>query len=332
MFQPLTGDSDMVLRWDDSFHRARGLPAVIPTSSAASDRPATDRAASDSAVSDRTISDRYVDFSGARRIWAIGAVFGEADLLSDLHDLIGARFQPGDRIVYLGNVLGGGDVRATLAELMRFRAAVMAQPPLYLPQDIVCLRGAQEEMWHKLLQIHFAPKPRELLTWMLQRGVGATLAAYGWDAEQGFAAAEEGMVALTRWTGRLKSVVQASPGHQAWFNQIRRYAHTGLDGVLFVNTGIEPSRGLHDQRDAFWWNAFGFGAVGDTGFEHFRKLVRGYDPAGTGAAETDRTLCVDSGCGRGGPLSAACLAPDGTLLDWVEAVPNDRVVPMRAAR
>lgn len=323
----MTAESDMVLRWDDSFHRARGQTAVIPNAP-----PVSDRFASDQAVSDRAVSDRYVEFVGARRIWAIGAVFGEAALLSDLHDLIGARFEPGDRIVYLGNMLGGGDVRGTLTEFMRFRAAVMAQPPLYLPQDIVCLRGAQEEMWHKLLQIHFAPKPKELLGWMLRRGVRSTLEAYGGDADQGFAAAEEGMVALTRWTGRLKSVVQASSGHQAWFNQLRRYAQTGMHGVLFVNTGVEPSRGLHDQRDAFWWNASGFDAVRETGFEGFRKVVRGFDPTGGGATESERVLCVDSGCGRGGALSAACLAPDGTLLDWVEAVPNDRVVPMRAAR
>lgn len=277
-------------------------------------------------------SDRHVDLSGARRIWAVGAVFGEADLLSDLHDQIGARFAPGDRIVYLGNVLGGGDVRATLRELMRFRALVMAQPPLYLPDDIVCLRGAQEEMWHKLLQIHFAPKPAELLTWMLERGVGAALAAYGGDADQGFAAAEEGMVALTRWTSRLKAGVHASPGHQQWFSQIRRFACTGSDGVLFVNTGIDPSRTLNDQRDAFWWASKGFERADTAGFEGFRKLVRGYDPEGGGPKETERTLCIDSGCGRGGALSAACLATDGRLLDWVDAVPSETVVPLRAAR
>lgn len=277
-------------------------------------------------------SERYVDISGARRIWAVGSIFGEATLLCDLHDEIAAKFEPGDRIVYLGNVLGGGDVRATLSELMRFRALVMAQPPLYLPEDIVYLRGAQEEMWHKLLQIHFAPKPAELLEWMLQRGIGATLAAYGGEPEQGFAAAEEGMVALTRWTGRLKAAVHASPGHQAWFGQIRRFAHTGDRGVLFVNTGIDPSRALHDQRDAFWWGAPGFARAETSGFEAFARLVRGYDPAGRGAVETDFALTVDTGCGRDGSLSAACVAPDGTLLDWVEATIGETVVPMRATR
>jgi hypothetical protein len=141
-------------------------------------------------------------------------------MLADLHDAIAAKFEAGDRFVYLGNVIGGDlsgpsdgcDVRATLAELIRFRAQVLAQPPLYLPDDFVCLRGSQEEMWHKLLQMHFAPKPKELLNWMLGRGVGATLAAYGGDVAQGFGAADEGMLALTRWTGRLKAAVWARPG------------------------------------------------------------------------------------------------------------------------
>jgi len=277
-------------------------------------------------------SDRHVDLSGARRIWAVGAIFGEAGLLAGVHDEIAARFEPGDRIVYLGNMIGGGDVRATMTELMRFRALVMAQPPLYLPEDIVCLRGAQEEMWHKLLQIHFAPKPVDLLNWMLQRGIGATLTAYGGEADQGFSAAEEGMVALTRWTGRLKAAVLASPGHQPWFNQIRRYAHSGPDGVLFVNAGLEPTRALHDQRDAFWWGAAGFAQVETNGFERYRRVVRGFDPAGGGARETEFGLTVDSGCGRGGPLSAACLAPNGDLLDWVEVAPDETVIPLRAAR
>src|SRR3546814_17843840 len=92
-------------------------------------------------------------------------------------------------------------------------------------------------MWHKLLQIHFAPKPKELLRWMLERGVEATLRAYGGDATQGFSAADEGMLALTRWTGRLKHAVQAVSGHQATFPSLRSAALTGADGVRFYDAG-----------------------------------------------------------------------------------------------
>lgn len=263
-------------------------------------------------------TERFIDLSRARRIWAIAAVHGAADRLAELHDAIGARFESGDRVVYLGDLMGGGDVRATLTEALRFRRLVLAQPPLYLPEDVVYLRGRQEEMWHKLLQIHFAPKPKELLRWMLGRGVEATLRAYGGDPEQGFAAANEGMLALTRWTGRLKAAMQAAPGHQAWFSSLRRYAHTGPGGVLFVHAGLDPARPLADQRDAFWWESGTFSRAA-AGYNGFARIVRGHDPDGGGWSQDGITLTIDGGCGRDGPLIAACLAPDGTLLDRLEA-------------
>ena len=57
----------------------------------------------------------------------------------------------------------------------------------------------------------------------------------------------------------------------------------------------------------------------DAGFDGFARIVRGYDPEGGGWAEDGVTLTIDGGCGTGGSLFAACLAPDGTLLDRVEA-------------
>ena len=37
------------------------------------------------------------------------------------------------------------------------------------------LRGSQEEMWHKVLQLQFAADPRGVLAWMLEQGLGTTL-------------------------------------------------------------------------------------------------------------------------------------------------------------
>lgn len=261
--------------------------------------------------------ERFVELTRARRVWAVAAVHGEAERLAALHDAIGARFESGDRLVYLGDLMGGGDVRAAVTEALRFRRLVLAQPPLYMPEDVVHLRGRQEEMWHKLLQIHFAPKPKELLRWMLDRGVDATLRAYGGDVAQGFSAADEGMLALTRWTGRLKAAMQAAPGHQPWFASLRRYAHTGEGGVLFVHAGLDPARSLADQRDAFWWESGSFGRAA-AGYAGFARVVRGFDPTGGGWAEDGAVLTIDGGCGRGGPLCAVCLAPDGTLLERLE--------------
>lgn len=263
------------------------------------------------------VFDYSVNLSAAPRIWAVGAVHGQVDTLTRLHDALAVRFVPGDRLIYLGNVLGGGDVIATLAEVFRFRRSVLALPPLYLPEDIVFLRGQQEEMWHKLLQIHFAPKPKDLLSWMLPRGVEATLTAYGGDRGQGFAAAAEGMVALTRWTARLKAAMQAAPGHQPWFADLRRYAHTGPSGVLFVHAGLDPARPVAEQRDAFWWESASFASAA-RGYVGFARVVRGYDPEGGGWREDGITLTIDGGCGRGGVLTAVCLSPTGEMLDRID--------------
>ncbi len=278
------------------------------------------------------VSERQIDLSGADRIWAIGSIFGAVGQLEALHDSIGERFSAGDRIVYLGNVYGCGDVRATLTEILRFRTLVLAQRPLYMPNDIAYLRGAQEEMWHKLLQIHFAPKPKDLLDWMMARGVDSTLRAFGGDPAQAHAAAGEGMVALTRWTGRLKAAMQAAPGHQPWFNHLRRYAHSGPGGALFVSAGIDPERALHEQRDAFWWANRSFSRVPDTGYQGYRRVIRGFDPDGAGWSETQATLTIDGGCGRGGSLIAVCLSPDGQIVDRVDAEPISQPEALRLVR
>ena len=192
---------------------------------------------------------------------------------------------------------------------------ILASAPLYLPDDVVFLRGRQEEMWHKLLQIHFAPKPSELLRWMLDRGVEATLRAYGGAPNQGFQAAQEGMVALTRWTGRLKAAMHAVPGHQAWFTALKRYATT--DHLLFVHSGLDPERPLTDQKDAFWWESGAFPRAAG-GYEGYSRIVRGFDPSTSGWSEDGITLTIDTGCARDGTLTAICLAPDGGLLDRVD--------------
>ena len=106
------------------------------------------------------------------RIWTIGAIHGEAEKLNALHDAITPRLAFGDRLVYLGNYLGYGSAQfETIAELLRFRRIFLSIPPYVDAGDVVFLRGAQEEMWQKLLQLQFSVRPAEILEWMLARGV-----------------------------------------------------------------------------------------------------------------------------------------------------------------
>ena len=68
----------------------------------------------------------FATLTDVKRVWAVGAIHGDASRLRALHQGITARFQPGDRFVYHGNYLGhGGEVTATRAEqqatLQRFQ-------------------------------------------------------------------------------------------------------------------------------------------------------------------------------------------------------------------
>ena len=90
-------------------------------------------------------SQKFAILRKTRRIWAIGAIHGEAARLAALHDMLAGRFVlPGDRIVYLGNYLGRGpDVGGTVEELLDFRRRALALPGMFAA-DIVFLRGGQE--------------------------------------------------------------------------------------------------------------------------------------------------------------------------------------------
>mgnify|MGYP002623278856 FL=1 len=263
-------------------------------------------------------NEKFARLGRPRHIWAVSAVHAEVDRLAALHDHIGPRFRPGDRLVYLGNMLGRNpQVMATVEELLGFRRALLAMPGM-LVGDIVYLRGAQEEMWQKLLQLQFAPNPVEELRWMLTQGVSATLEGYGGNAQEGLAAARDGAVQLTRWTNRLRETMRAAPGHNNLFAALRRAAFTDDGGVLLVSAGIDGARPLGAQGDSFWWGTAGFTAL-SAPFEGFNRIVRGYDPALNGVAVDELKVTLDGGCGRGGKLVAACLDASGELLELLEA-------------
>jgi len=248
----------------------------------------------------------------------VAAIHGDADRLCAIHDTIASRLLPGDRLVYLGNYLGrGASIIATLDELLRFRRDFIARPNMFA-SDVVYLRGSQEEMWQKLLQLHFAVNPREVLDWMLGQGVEATLQAYGGDPLRGRAAMREGAMAIGRWTASVRQAMAAHAGHRELMSVLRRAAHTDDDGLLFVNAGLDPRLPLAEQGDALWWGHAAWARLKQPYAGH-RCVVRGY---GGNAASPDAgpfALTLDGGCGTGGPLVAACLIPDGTVVERLEA-------------
>lgn len=260
----------------------------------------------------------YAILDRPKRIWAVAAVHGAAQQLRELHQQLEERFDVGDRLVYLGNFLGHGtDIVETVDELITFRSYALTIPGIE-PWDVVFLRGAQEEMWHKLLQLQFAQNPGEVLDWMLAQGVAATLAAYGGNEEQGLSACREGVLAITRWTNGLRSAVHARDGHDELFACLRRYAVSDARSLLFVSAGVDSGRPLSEQADTFWWGGRYFDGM-TAAYDDFSKVIRGYDSEHAGILDETHRLSIDDGAGFGGRLVAACLAPDGTLNEILEA-------------
>ncbi len=258
----------------------------------------------------------YAVLRRSRRVWAIASVNGAADRLAALHRQLAERLAYGDRVVYLGNVLGHGPrVAEAVDEVLRFRAEVIARPFGFVG-DVAILRGAQEEMWQKLLELQFASNPRDVLAFMLAQGVGATIAAYGGDPRQGEAAARDGALAITRWTSALRARLNHMPGHAQFMTSLRRAAFTDTRSLLLVNAGIDPAKPLDLQGDAFWWGGATLLELAEP-YESYQRVIRGYDRRHGGLVESPYAVSIDGGVD--GPLIAGCFAFDGSLLDRIEA-------------
>ena len=257
--------------------------------------------------------------AGGGRFWVVGSIHGDAERLTQMHHYIGPRFQPGDRMVYLGGYLGYGPrVIDTVNELLMFRRQLIAIPGVEL-DDVVFLRGAQEEMWQKLLQLQFAQGPVGVLSWMVEHGAGATIAAYGGRLQDGREAAEKGVLALTRWTNDLRQAVRQWDGHSALMSALRHAAVTDDHSLLFVHAGIDPSRSLDAQVDHYWWGSAALDAMTEP-YDGFHAVVRGYASAGPRVVAQAPLITLDGGCGRvqDGQLVAACLDGTGHVLDLVQ--------------
>lgn len=263
-------------------------------------------------------SEIYARFVRARRVWAVAAIHGEVNRLVALHARLASRLEPGDRLVYLGNYLGyGAAPAATLDALLLFRRLFLARRNAFLG-DIAFLRGTQEEMWQKLLELQFAPNPREVLPWMLEHGLEKTLTSYGVDARDGLAACREGVLALTRWTASVRAAIDARAGHRALLSALKRAAFTDDGTLLFVHAAIDPEKPLDLQGDMFWWGEHDVLKLAAS-FAGFARVVRGIERRHAGLVETRYAASIDGGSGFGGPLLAVCFAPDGAIVEHIEA-------------
>ncbi len=263
----------------------------------------------------------FCNLGQPRKIWTVSAIRGQIDRLAAIHNYIYQNCAPGDRVLYTGNYFCGQSAAApeVLNELLYFRRSLLARPGM-VPEDFVYLRGVQEELWSKLLQIHFAPSARAVVEWIGTHHpeMESLLATYGSSLTAAARTAREGVVPLTKWTIALRERMRASPGHEKFFTLLRRaafteHAGTNDNNILFVHAGLDPSLPLTAQGDRFWWASRSFGNM-QAPYLPFRTVVRGCDPDGGGVKVSPISVSLDGGCGRGGQLVCAQLSASGDVL------------------
>jgi serine/threonine protein phosphatase 1 len=261
-----------------------------------------------------------------KRLWAIPAVHGMVHRLLPVADAIIERLEPGDALVFLGNLIGGShgtetaDVAATLDLALALRRQVLALPGARAC-DVAFLRGTQEEMWTKLEQLHFAQSPREVLPWMLQHGLIGSIVAYGGigAVDEGRRVVRDGPMAIARWIGGLRQALRARAGHAEWLAAVRRAALSDDGHLLAVHHGVDTLKPLDLQGDAFWWGGTTpFDAI-DAPYGDIGRLIRGFERSHPGVVDRPHTLTIDAGCGYGGPLLAGLLDAQGKVLEIIGA-------------
>ena len=127
---------------------------------------------------------KFQEFTNTDRIWAIGSLHSSIESFQSIKKYIFSNFKNGDKLIFLGNLIGyDNKSKEILTDVLSFRFNLMAKFNLD-HEDIVFLRGAQEEMFSKLLQLQIAPNPREIIDWIFSHGVDQTLVSYDFDHDQ----------------------------------------------------------------------------------------------------------------------------------------------------
>ena len=144
------------------------------------------------------------------------------------------------------------------------------------PESIVFLRGSQEEMFSKLLQLQLAPNPTEIIEWMFDHGVNETIKSYGFSENEVKRIASSGTMNISKWTTSLNKTLQKNLGHTEYFLNLKHAAYSNTKKLLFVNRGVDITRPLSAQNDCFWWGFQNFSTIQNP-YKTFLKIVRGYE-------------------------------------------------------
>ena len=141
----------------------------------------------------------FVELKKCNKIWAIGSIHSNLKSFISIKKFILKNFQINDKLIFLCNLIGLGDnSKQTINSVIDLRFNLMSKFKLK-PESIVFLRGAQEEMFSKLLQLQLAPNPSEIVEWMFDHGVNQTVKSYGFSEDEVKNVASSGTINITKW-------------------------------------------------------------------------------------------------------------------------------------
>ncbi len=235
----------------------------------------------------------YSELKNANKIWAIGSLHSSLDSFQSIKKYILSNFELDDKLVFLGNVIGfGNKSKEIINEVLELRFNLMAKYTLK-NTDIIFLRGAQEEMFSKLLQLHIAPNPIEILDWIFSHGVDQTIISYNFDPDEFKKTVTQGTIKINKLTTQLNKQILNTSGHKEFFSNLKHAAFTDTMETLFVNRGVDISRPLSAQNDCFWWGYQNFSKI-DKPYFSFKRIVRGYQSNKLNDIENAKTkvLCT----------------------------------------
>jgi len=218
----------------------------------------------------------FVELKTSNKIWAIGSIHSNLQAFTSIKEFILHNFESNDKLIFLGNIIGlGNNSKETLSSVIDLRFNLMSKFKLK-PDSIIFLRGAQEEMFSKLLQLQLAPNPIEILEWMFDHGVNKTIKSYGFSEIEVKKIASSGTINISKWTTNLNKAIHNNPGHIQYFLSLKHAAYSHSKKILFVNRGVDISRPLSAQNDCFWWGYQNFSSMHQP-YKTFIRIVRGYE-------------------------------------------------------
>ncbi len=233
----------------------------------------------------------FAELSDVNRVWAIGSIHSNLKSFNSIKNFIIKNFEKKDKLIFLGNIIGlGENSKETLSSIIDLRFSLMSKFKLN-PSAIIFLRGAQEEMFNKLLQLQIAPNPTEIINWMFEHGVDKTLKSYGFNKNEVLNVASSGTVAISKWTSKLNQILQENLGHKEYFLNLKHAAYTSSKKILFVNRGVDISRPLSAQNDCFWWGYQNFSKI-DKPYNSYIRIVRGYQSKHQNELEKSKSKVV----------------------------------------